>query len=898
MVTPGPGRIQGLTCLSAAHVLVNAADLPRASGGGRARRRAALRDAGLDPLRFRLGFCEQDELPQLLAFARFWHAEGDEAAMREACGLRGPLFRRGAADEEEGRWQLREPCALLPPERERAALDWAGAAVERQRGRLAGGAPEEDERLLAQTAGAGTLGPAGRDAVRVRLDEKRVLSDALARLRPTARPPGPPAAAERGARGGGPAPARRAGKGRARPAALCEAVRVRNWRGVYARFGHKANLRRAFQESRAICAASSDEGGDAELGQRRKLALPVGAAALVLALVAAAAVYSTSEDGSGLGQRQRVGSLKTVGADAQAIALQELDGADEWNTSGDGTGGMVGTDDQPDSKCGNSVCYRGATCCPNTSGGLCGSPGSVCCGSSICSPGSTCCGKNVCAAPGSTCCGDTGVCSPGSTCCPSGINGSSMCCSDGFQCCPPESGLSGCCPIAASLNNVTSCGAMKCAGGSICCKDRLCGTLATLKDPSAGSSMWPRRASQEGAAGTLKVTKVAERVGNDEAFAQLAAAARMCDAPSRGDLEDVKAMLELGLDIDAADTGGRTALHYAGFGPADVVDSDGIAPLEFATIRGSPEETISLLMKAGADMRQISRSRLAEHLSSDGCLISKEEVEIGEVLSETLKSCVYRAVWRGTDVVAKSVLESAHGEDSDRLTQDIHNPDLMMFLGAVVSDTPIMLITENMEGGDLESYYMGMRKEHQTPNWHAAIGQQIKRCSAVARGLCFLHSCKTPIIHRDLKPLNLLLSKLLEITINDFGISKMIAPVGCKVKRAHTMGVGSHHYMAPEVVRSGQYDLKADIYSFALIMYFISSGRDPFWERNKNPTLILEEYGKNKQPRPQVADAHPFLGPVMRDAWAEEPGDRPDARELIQRLAAVPRDQGCGCGTM
>ncbi|CAK0807172.1 unnamed protein product [Prorocentrum cordatum] len=233
----------------------------------------------------------------------------------------------------------------------------------------------------------------------------------------------------------------------------------------------------AAQDSRALAAASSEEGEEAELGGRRQLALPVGAAALVLALVAAAAVYSTSEDGSGLGQRQRLGPLKAVGADARAVALQELDVAEEEaNTSGDGTGGMVGTEGQPDSRCGHSVCYTGATCCPNTSGGLCGSPGSICCGSSICAPGSTCCGKHVCAAPGSTCCGDSGVCSPGSTCCPSGLNGSSMCCSDGFQCCPPGSGLSGCCPIAASLNNVTSCGAMKCAGGSICCKDRLCGT--------------------------------------------------------------------------------------------------------------------------------------------------------------------------------------------------------------------------------------------------------------------------------------------------------------------------------------------------------------------------------------------------------------------------------------
>jgi len=315
-----------------------------------------------------------------------------------------------------------------------------------------------------------------------------------------------------------------------------------------------------------------------------------------------------------------------------------------------------------------------------------------------------------------------------------------------------------------------------------------------------------------------------------------------------------------------------------------------------------------LLLKAGADMMQMSRSRLTEHLTTEGCIISKEEVELGEILSETLKSTVYNGVWRGTKVAAKVVLEGAAGDEKEDLSQElgheirllasVRHPDLVMFLGAVVNEPPLMFITEYMEGGDLERYYMAMRRENQTPNFRVKFQQQVLWCSAVARGLCFLHNCRTPIIHRDLKPLNLLLTKLLEIKITDFGISKMMVPKGCDVRRANTMLVGSLHYMAPEVVRSGLYDTKADIYSFALIMYFISSGRDPFWERTKNPTLILEEYGKNKQPRPQVGDAHRSLRPVMRDAWAEEPGDRPDARELIDRLAEVPRDQGCSCSTM
>jgi len=131
-------------------------------------------------------------------------------------------------------------------------------------------------------------------------------------------------------------------------------------------------------------------------------------------------------------------------------------------------------------KCGKaSWCTPGSICCEETSGGLCGSPGSVCCGTSICSPGSICCGKGLCASPGSTCCEDFGICAPGSTCCPSGLKGRNMCCSAGFRCCPPESGIKGCCPLPKE-NASFKCGAIQCVAGSVCCGDKICGSPGSI----------------------------------------------------------------------------------------------------------------------------------------------------------------------------------------------------------------------------------------------------------------------------------------------------------------------------------------------------------------------------------------------------------------------------------
>ena len=44
-----------------------------------------------------------------------------------------------------------------------------------------------------------------------------------------------------------------------------------------------------------------------------------------------------------------------------------------------------------------------------------------------------------------------------------------------------------------------------------------------------------------------------------------------------------------------------------------------------------------------------------------------------------------------------------------------------------------------------------------------------------------------------------------------------------------TLGVGTYNYMAPEVVRTKKYDEKVDIYALALIMFYLSSGKRPFY---------------------------------------------------------------------
>ncbi|CAE7245896.1 STY13 [Symbiodinium pilosum] len=164
---------------------------------------------------------------------------------------------------------------------------------------------------------------------------------------------------------------------------------------------------------------------------------------------------------------------------------------------------------------------------------------------------------------------------------------------------------------------------------------------------------------------------------------------------------------------------------------------------------------------------------------------------------------------------------------------------MVMFLGACLDkDAPIMCITEYMPGGDLERYYMAKRREKMADVWCPPLWRILEWCSAVARALAFLHHREEPLIHRDLKPLNLLLNKHLEVKVADMGISKVMAATnGNAASYTMTGGVGSWLYMAPEVVRHEQYNEKVDIYAFGLIMYFMSSGRTPFYQLGRDPEL-------------------------------------------------------------
>lgn len=106
-----------------------------------------------------------------------------------------------------------------------------------------------------------------------------------------------------------------------------------------------------------------------------------------------------------------------------------------------------------------------------------------------------------------------------------------------------------------------------------------------------------------------------------------------------------------------------------------------------------------------------------------------------------------------------------------------------------------------------------------------------------ALGLEYLHEkANPPIIYRDLKCSNILLDDHYNAKLSDFGLAKL-GPIGDKVTVSSRV-MGTYGYCAPEYIRTGQLNVKLDVYSFGVLMLELITGR-----RAVDNTRPLEEQG-------------------------------------------------------
>jgi len=140
-------------------------------------------------------------------------------------------------------------------------------------------------------------------------------------------------------------------------------------------------------------------------------------------------------------------------------------------------------------------------------------------------------------------------------------------------------------------------------------------------------------------------------------------------------------------------------------------------------------------------------------------------------------------------------------------------PFIVCMTYAFHTSDKLCFILDLMNGGDLH-YHLSQ---------HGVFNEQDMKFYAAEVILGLQHMHKRFIVYRDLKPANILLDEGGHIRISDLGLACDFSK-----KRPHA-SVGTHGYMAPEVLSKGTaYDSSADWFSFGCMLYKLLKGHSPF----------------------------------------------------------------------
>lgn len=166
-----------------------------------------------------------------------------------------------------------------------------------------------------------------------------------------------------------------------------------------------------------------------------------------------------------------------------------------------------------------------------------------------------------------------------------------------------------------------------------------------------------------------------------------------------------------------------------------------------------------------------------------------------------------------------------------------------------------------------------------------AAVEAIRLGLSVARGLAAAHA--HGIVHRDLKPENVMETSDGGIKVLDFGIARFeTTSPGPALTMAGLLGTPG--YMAPEQLRSGRVDARADVFALGILLYELVTGLPPFG-RGTSPSVIVAVLEQEPPPAGlQVPQVPPGLDQAIRTCLQKQPAARyASAGEVAAALEAL-----------
>uniref|UniRef100_A0A8D2ZRN1 receptor protein-tyrosine kinase n=1 Tax=Scophthalmus maximus TaxID=52904 RepID=A0A8D2ZRN1_SCOMX len=206
------------------------------------------------------------------------------------------------------------------------------------------------------------------------------------------------------------------------------------------------------------------------------------------------------------------------------------------------------------------------------------------------------------------------------------------------------------------------------------------------------------------------------------------------------------------------------------------------------------------------------------------------------------------------------------------------HPNIIRLEGVVTRCKPVMIITEFMENGSLDTFL----KKH---DGQFTVIQLVGMLRGIASGMKYLSDMS--YVHRDLAARNILVNSNLVCKVSDFGLSRVLEddPEAAYTTRGGKIPI---RWTAPEAIAYRKFTSASDVWSYGIVMWeVISYGERPYWEMSNQDVIKAIDEGYRL---PAPMDCPVVLHQLMLDCWEKGRSDRPKFGQIVTILDKLIRN--------
>ncbi|XP_075954553.1 ephrin type-B receptor 3 isoform X2 [Anarhichas minor] len=256
--------------------------------------------------------------------------------------------------------------------------------------------------------------------------------------------------------------------------------------------------------------------------------------------------------------------------------------------------------------------------------------------------------------------------------------------------------------------------------------------------------------------------------------------------------------------------------------------------------------------------------------------------EFGEVCRGRLKQSGRREM-----VVAIKTLKAGYTERQRRdflaeasIMGQFDHPNVIRLEGVLTRSCPVLIITEFMENGALDSFL-------RLNDGRFTMTQLVGMLRGIAAGMKYLSDMN--YVHRDLAARNILVNSNLVCKVSDFGLSRFLDDTSADP--TYTSSLGGKipiRWTAPEAIAFRKFTSASDVWSYGIVMWeVVSYGERPYWDMSNQDVMTAVEQDYRLPP---PMDCPMVLHQLMLECWMKERNLRPKFSRIVSTLDKLLRN--------